>query len=69
MAAKMKVDMRGLTAERSWASTANHPAIRALSEGIEFIGAVNSNRASAERAVKAVGMGRAFDSVIVPHTP
>ena len=55
--------MIGLTAERGWASTAHIPALRALSEDIEFVGVANRTRASAEAAVKAVGMGRAFDDV------
>lgn len=55
--------MVGLTAERGWASTAHIPALRALSEDIEFVGVANNSRASAEAAVQAIGMGRAFDNV------
>lgn len=55
--------MIGLTAERGWASTAHIPALRALSKDIEFVGVANTSRASAEAAVQAIGMGRAFDDV------
>lgn len=61
MAARLKLGMIGLTADRGWASTAHLPALRALSDDIEFIGVANSNRASAEAAVRSIGMGCAFD--------
>ena len=63
MTNKLQVGVIGLSAERGWASTAHMPAFRALARDMEFVGTANTSRASAEAAAKALGMGRAFDSV------
>ncbi|UNK41052.1 Gfo/Idh/MocA family oxidoreductase [Luteimonas sp. S4-F44] len=63
MAAKVRLGLIGLSAERGWGSTAHIPAIRALSNEIEFVGVANRSHASAQAAVQALGMGRAFDDV------
>ncbi len=63
MSAKLKIALTGLTADRGWSGTAHIPALRALSEDVALIGVANSRRPSAEVAVQAFGMGRAFDNV------
>ena len=60
---RIRVGIVGLKAERGWANAAHIPALRALSDDIEVVGVANTNRASAEAAVNAFGLGRAYDSV------
>lgn len=60
---KLRLGMVGLTADRGWASAAHLPALRALSQDVELVGVANRTRASAEAAIEAIGMGRAFDNV------
>jgi predicted dehydrogenase len=60
---RIRVGIVGLKAERGWASAAHVPALRSLSDDIEVVGVANTSRASAEAAVKAFGLGRAYDDV------
>jgi predicted dehydrogenase len=60
---RVRLGIIGLKAERGWASAAHVPALRALSDDIEVVGVANTNHASAEAAARALGLGRAFDSV------
>lgn len=60
---RFKVGIAGLDADRSWAARAHLPALRALSEDYEVIGVANRSLASAEKAVAATGLPRAFANV------
>ena len=60
---RIRVGIVGLKAERGCANAAHIPALRALSDDIEVVGVANTNRASAEAAVNAFALGRAYDSV------
>ena len=60
---RIRVGIVGLQAERGWGNAAHVPALRALSDDIEVVGVANTSRASAEAAVNAFGLGRAYDSV------
>ena len=64
---RIRVGIVGLKAERGWANAAHIPALRALSDDIEVVGVANTNQASAEAAVSAFGLGRAYDSVDSPR--
>ena len=57
------VGIVGLTPERSWAAIAHVPALHALSDDFDLVGVANTSRESAERAVAALGLKRAFASV------
>ena len=54
---RIRVGIVGLKAERGWANAAHIPALRALSDDIEVVGVANTNRASAEAAVRRLGSG------------
>jgi predicted dehydrogenase len=62
-ARRFKVGIVGLDAGRSWASRAHLPALRALPNDYDVIGVANRSLASAERAVAAAGLPRAFANV------
>ena len=60
---RLGVGIVGLQAGRSWAARAHVPALQALSDRYEIIGVANSSLSSAEEAIHALGLSRAFGSV------
>ena len=60
---RFKVGIVGLEPGRSWAARAHIPALRALSNDYEIVGVANTSLASAEKAVAATGLPRAFANV------
>jgi predicted dehydrogenase len=57
------VGIVGLQSGRSWAARGHIPALRALPDTFEIIGAANTSKASAEAAATATGLPRAFADV------
>jgi predicted dehydrogenase len=57
------VGIVGVQPGRSWAARAHIPALHALSETFEIVGCANTSLASAEKAVAATGLKRAFADV------
>jgi predicted dehydrogenase len=60
---RFKVGIIGLEPNRSWAARAHVPALQALSHDFEITGVANTSEESAERAVAAIGSGKAFSDV------
>jgi predicted dehydrogenase len=57
------VGIVGMQPGRSWAALAHIPALAALSAHYHIVGIANTSLGSAQKAVDAVGVGRAFESV------
>jgi|SRR5262245_49169313 len=60
---RYRVGIVGLQPGRSWAARAHVPALRALPERFEIVGAANTSLASAEKAAAESGLPRAFADV------
>ena len=57
---RYRVGIIGLQPNRSWASVAHVPALRALPDLYDIVGVANTTRASAEAAAAAYGIPRAY---------
>src|SRR5258708_1719120 len=62
MERRFRVGIIGLSAKRGWATAADVPALRALSDYFELVGVANTSLTSAESAAAAFGLPRAFES-------
>jgi predicted dehydrogenase len=60
---RFRVGIVGLQPGRSWAARAHVPALRCLPDDFEIVGVANTSKASAEEAVAATGLRRAFADV------
>lgn len=58
--ARFGVGIIGLQPNRSWASVAHIPALRALSDSFDIVGVANTKKESAEKAAAAYNIPRAF---------
>ncbi|MDP0499908.1 MAG: Gfo/Idh/MocA family oxidoreductase [Verrucomicrobiota bacterium JB022] len=56
----IRVGFIGLNPDSHWAATAHLPALKALGERYEIVGAANSSPESSQRTAKALGLRHAF---------